>query len=124
MGHAVGDQVLIGVAERLDDVLRRGHLLGRYGGEEFVVVLPGVDAEGAVAIAEHARELLKKTPIATVSGEDIHVTFSGGVAVHDAQNAFSSHGELVRAADHAMYSAKVSGRDHTRLHEAQAAMSA
>ena len=123
-GHAVGDQVLIGVAERLDEVLRRGHLLGRYGGEEFVVVLPGVDAEGAVAIAEHARELLKKTPVATVSGEDIHVTFSGGVAVHDAQNAFSSHGELVRAADHAMYSAKVSGRDHTRLHEAQAAMSA
>ena len=123
-GHAVGDQVLIGVAERLDEVLRRGQLLGRYGGEEFVVVLPGVDAAGAVAIADHARELLQKTPVAKVSGEAIHVTFSGGVAVQDATNPFSTHGELVRAADHAMYAAKVSGRDHTRVHDAQTAMTA
>ncbi len=123
-GHALGDRALIGVAERIEEVLEDGQLLGRYGGEEFVILLPGANADTAVAVAERVRALLRKTPVATVNGNALHVTFSGGVAVYDAQHPFTTSGELVRAADHAMYAAKVSGRDNVRVYEARTAMTA
>lgn len=107
-GHLVGDQVLIGVAGTLRTQVRESDLVGRFGGEEFVVLLPRTDGAEAQAIAERLR-----TRVASVSlpGNDssVRVTISIGVAL------FGTHGEdlveLLSAADLSLYRAKSTGRD-------------
>jgi two-component system cell cycle response regulator len=108
-GHDAGDIVLKDLAARLQDgALRRADMLGRFGGEEFVVVLPSASLEQAVMVAERVRVAVAKEPFP--AGEiEIPVTVSCGVAVLTA-----SHGDvmqLVKSADEALYEAKSSGRN-------------
>lgn len=106
-GHAVGDFVLRTVVERMESRLRTEDLLGRWGGEEFMLVVPDVDLEGALAAAEGVREAIEKTEI-SVDGEHIPVTISAGVATWargDSQEA------LLDRADAALYDAKAAGRN-------------
>jgi diguanylate cyclase (GGDEF)-like protein/PAS domain S-box-containing protein len=116
LGHHVGDQLLISVAERISSVLRPGDIAARFGGDEFVVVCGMTDhVDDAVAVAERLTRVLSQ-PF-SLRGELIFVTVSIGIAVADGPN--SEPDALVRDADAAMYSAKDRGRgrygvfDHT-----------
>ncbi|MDA8359006.1 MAG: sensor domain-containing diguanylate cyclase [Actinomycetota bacterium] len=106
-GHLVGDQVLAEAAARARRALRAADSIGRYGGEEFLVVLPHCRLEQAVEVAERVRSAVSSTPIATTAG-DITMTLSIGVA--DAEPGTTAVGTVDRA-DQALYRAKEAGRD-------------
>jgi diguanylate cyclase (GGDEF)-like protein len=111
-GHLVGDQVLIGVATTLVGQLRDYDVVGRFGGEEFVVLLPGADTVEACRVAERLRNRVRRLAVAAEDGTAT-VTISVGVSL------FRTHGqdliELLAAADLALYRAKESGRDRVCL---------
>jgi len=104
-GHPAGDEVLRGVAEVLSEALRQHDVPGRYGGEEFGVLLPGSDAASAEAIAERIR---KKIEWASFAGE-LKVTASIGCASIEANDLFAA--SWVARADRALYAAKAAGRN-------------
>ncbi len=107
-GHPIGDQVLHGVAQRCLHSIREVDLLGRYGGEEFVVLLPETRLEQAVQIAERLRQTVARTPFPTLAGE-VPITISLGVA--ELQPGVTSLDVLLQQADQALYQAKQSGRN-------------
>ncbi len=109
-GHAVGDRVLKQVASVLTSTVSSGDSVGRYGGEEFLVVLPGATRDGATKRGEQIREAIEKTP---VHGLDWPVTVSVGVATW---NAHTAHG-LLATADINLYRAKESGRNRVIAEE-------
>ena len=106
-GHPVGDEVLKTFARTLRDTVRESDVAGRWGGEEFALVLTGTDIEGGANLAERARAAIEAETLAVAGGE-VTVTASFGVA------AFSDSrelGELVAAADSALYAAKRAGKN-------------
>ena len=111
-GHLVGDEVLRAVAQRMRAHLRDADLLARFGGEEFVVVLPSTPLEGAVQSAERVREALAARPI-EAAGQEIPVTASFGVSAYRA-DALMTPEWLIKEADLALYEAKRAGRNCVR----------
>jgi diguanylate cyclase (GGDEF)-like protein len=111
-GHAAGDQVLCEVSQRIRSQLRAYDTAGRYGGEEFLVVLPGTDASSARVVAERLRSRVHNTP---VMGESFshEVSVSIGLACTDAVGFELS--ALVHVADQALYRAKAAGRNRVEL---------
>ena len=105
-GHDRGDEVLAAVGVALRNVVRESDFVGRYGGEEFLVLLPATDQEGAILLGEAIRRSIGAI---TVPGLEQHVTASVGVALlpQDGGDAVT----LFRSADRALYSAKRNGRD-------------
>jgi diguanylate cyclase (GGDEF)-like protein len=110
-GHGVGDEVLREIARRCESGVREVDILGRYGGEEFVAILPETGLEGAMGVAERLRQSVDRTPIYTSAGP-IPVTISAGVAKLDGE--CGSLKELLEGADTALYDAKHSGRNRVR----------
>jgi diguanylate cyclase (GGDEF)-like protein/PAS domain S-box-containing protein len=113
-GHQAGDTVLREVAQRLTDNVRKEDFVGRYGGEEFAIVLPGNDLEAATQTAERLRQALNTIPCFWETEKmgsviAIPVTASIGVAVY--QQHGIAREELIEAADQAMYQAKRQGRN-------------
>jgi diguanylate cyclase (GGDEF)-like protein len=112
-GHLIGDEVLRALAAGLRQQVRESDVVGRFGGEEFTVLLPGTDAAGARSIAERLRASAGRLSVAA-AGARIQVTVSIGVAV------LGQHGsdlfELLAAADVALYRAKDAGRDQVRVY--------
>ena len=108
-GHPAGDEVLRQISRLLSKRLRGADLLGRYGGEEFCVVAPDTDADGARKLAESLRATLESAELATESG-NISVTVSIGVAL-SAANAERELKDILAEADVALYSAKKGGRN-------------
>lgn len=106
-GHAVGDQVLTMVAQTLAANVRAFDFVGRWGGEEFLVVVVNVDPAGLNAVAEKLRSLVEHSRL-TVGGADIQVTISIGAAIASSVNAV---GDLVERADQLLYQSKNSGRN-------------
>ncbi len=113
-GHLVGDEVLRKIAGLITDVLREYDLAGRFGGEEFVMLLPQTRAPDAFRIAERVRAHIAQMPFCAPSGERIPVTASIGVAALDAGSSRELT-ELLAAADAALYRAKDSGRDQVQM---------
>jgi diguanylate cyclase (GGDEF)-like protein len=105
-GHAVGDEVLKAFADVLRETVRESDVAGRWGGEEFVLLLPGADLDGALQLAERVRVGLAAQKIP--SAPDLRVTASFGVAEYGGQ---SNSEQLVAAADRALYRAKRAGKD-------------
>jgi diguanylate cyclase (GGDEF)-like protein len=105
-GHPTGDLVLQAFADRLNLGLRTGDIAGRWGGEEFLVILPRTDLGGAVEIAERIRSATAATPV-TAAGQDISVRVSGGCALGPADSADS----VIDVADQCLYQAKQAGRN-------------
>jgi diguanylate cyclase (GGDEF)-like protein len=113
-GHLVGDEVLRRIAETMTEVLRDYDLAGRFGGEEFVMLLPQTRATDAFKIANRVRAHIARMPIVVDSGEQVPVTVSIGVAALDAGSSRELT-ELLAAADAALYRAKASGRDQVQM---------
>jgi len=113
-GHLAGDAVLVGLAELLGEQAPAGALVARWGGEEFLVALPGADPAVGLAFAEDLRSRCERNEIA-VEGLMIRCTLSGGVAAYPGSGATMN--DLFHAADASMYEAKNAGRNLVRLHE-------
>ncbi|WP_027848567.1 sensor domain-containing diguanylate cyclase [Marinospirillum minutulum] len=121
-GHALGDAALRAFASTLEQELDVGCMAGRYGGEEFVVLMPGYSQEKALIFAKRLQEHLAITPLLSHNKEDIYISASMGLAVHDLREPnnpdqqFEDADSLVKAADQAMYSAKRTGRNRILLY--------
>lgn len=111
-GHAVGDEVLAEASRRLAERLRGGEVVARQGGEEFVLMLPGADADRARAAAERLRRNIAEAPFETSAGA-LAVTASFGVASLRAADV--TPGSLLARADAAMYRAKQAGRNRVEV---------
>jgi diguanylate cyclase (GGDEF)-like protein len=110
-GHQAGDEALRHIAQRLTSSLRDGDLLGRWGGEEFLAVLPYTSLEEGLEAAERLRRLVAETPIQVdAMTKPISIRTSVGVAV----SAEDSRDALVHRADLGLYEAKAAGRNTIR----------
>ncbi len=109
-GHAAGDFALRAVAGAIQGAVRLSDMVVRYGGEEFVVLLPGMDGPAAVERVEAIRRQVEALPIALPRRpEEIHITISGGVAVYGADGVEVE--ELLDRADTRLFEAKAAGRN-------------
>jgi diguanylate cyclase (GGDEF)-like protein len=116
-GHLVGDVVLTEVAKRLTASVRGYDSVGRYGGEEFLIIVPGCNPQGLIISAERLRGVIAETPINSASGP-IPVTISVGlVSVGPGNLKPVEHIALVQAADSALYRAKAKGRNRVEIAE-------
>lgn len=107
-GHLGGDLVLIETAKVISSLLRLGDLFGRYGGEEFAIILPNTDIVGALDVAERIRVAISKNVI-NFQESEIKVTASVGVAVISEED--NRYEDLISNTDLALYDAKASGRN-------------
>ena len=114
-GHIIGDQILYGVAQICMQHLRTDGILGRFGGEEFVILLPETKLEDARNIAERLRNLIADTPIETDIGP-VHTTISIGVALLGKNNSLTLD-QLLSRADRAIYLAKQANRNRVIIWE-------
>lgn len=114
-GHQTGDEVLRGTARVIQEELRASDTISRFGGEEFVVLLPQTAGHYALEIAERIREAVSRRPFVSSSGEKIHMTVSIGLAMLDHHDQISDIDclakQLVADADKAVYLAKHQGRN-------------
>jgi diguanylate cyclase (GGDEF)-like protein len=108
-GHAIGDLVLREVARRLQHAIRAGDLVGRYGGEEFILLLPETDLAAAHEVAERLQRTLASIPIASDVGL-LHITASIGLTMYAGELGVGVE-ELIARADTNLYRAKERGRD-------------
>ena len=114
-GHAVGDQVLQGVARRWSEQMRSSDILARMGGEEFTVLLPQTTMVQAELVAEKFRGVIDRTPIAIDLGGgkqlELHVTVSIGIASAERITGDADLDVMMVQADNALYQAKHNGRN-------------
>ncbi len=113
-GHRTGDVCLRAVIAPIAGELRLGDAFGRWGGEEFLAVLPGADAQDACVVAERIRACIEQLPL-MVSGSRIGLTLSIGIAALN--EGVATPEQLIEGADTALYRAKASGRNRVCVHD-------
>lgn len=118
LGHAAGDEVLKEVARRLKLDLRPYDIVGRYGGEEFLIILPGCNVEAGARRADGIRHLVGKDHIPTPAGE-VSATISMGVTSTIARRDHPV-AEFLREADVSLYAAKTNGRNRVEIYSSTA----
>lgn len=111
-GHQIGDEVLKWVAEKLCDSVRTVDTAARFGGEEFIVILPETESKDAFNIAERARQSIAEKPfvLEQENAETINISVTVSIGVAAAENTDSEE-EIIEAADEALYQAKHAGRN-------------
>lgn len=112
-GHQIGDQALIAVAAALRSRMRPHDMVGRYGGEEFLIILPGADHDAATEIAQRCRDAVSEVRLA-LGKATLPLTASIGVVCRTA-DAIDDTDSLIRLADDAMYMAKKTGRNRVNI---------
>ena len=112
-GHLYGDEVLRTVARRMKECIRPYDTVGRYGGEEFLIIVASSDAVGTMTLAERIRAAVGSMPVPTQAG-DIHITASLGAAVSKGPREVDPQ-LLLHLADQALYRAKEQGRNRAEL---------
>ncbi len=110
-GHIKGDAVLRAAASMLSNNVRASDTVGRYGGEEFIVILPGADTEGAKVVAERILRGFRSAADNPAWNSDVTVTASIGTATVAGSDVYKTVRDFVEAADQALYAAKESGGD-------------
>jgi diguanylate cyclase (GGDEF)-like protein len=120
-GHPIGDEILRQVSSRLQDLVRPHDAVGRYGGEEFLIVLGGCSAANLKTRAEHVREGICKSPFSTADGP-ISATISIGAIAIDYWDKALSIDIFLKEADAALYRAKAAGRNRVDYAERMVAM--
>lgn len=111
-GHQSGDEVIVFVASVLMEMTRKSDIICRFGGEEFVVLLPETNLEGAFAIGEKIRTSIERQELDLQIKQKVFITISVGVAEFD-KKADKSLEDIIKKADSAMYEAKGSGKNRT-----------
>ncbi|MET3600560.1 diguanylate cyclase [Martelella mangrovi] len=111
-GHLAGDDVLRQVAQVISENARDGDRAYRYGGEEFVMIMPGLRAYEAAAIAERVRKAISEHTMVLPDGSESQLTVSIGVSVFNPQ---ASQPDIVDLADKALYTAKTEGRNRVKI---------
>jgi diguanylate cyclase (GGDEF)-like protein len=114
LGHLAGDAVLQEATRRIQSALRPYDMVGRFGGEEFLIVLPGCDRDDAVKIAERIRERLAADPVAH-GQTPIPITVSVGATISNGTPPPRDLATLLNAADTALYRAKHAGRNRVEI---------
>ncbi len=112
-GHVVGDQVLKSLARLLKERLRRTDHIGRYGGEEFGIIMPDTEPQIALDIIEHIRKHFAELSFQK-KGQSFNCSFSAGIAC---SREFKQEKSIIEAADSALYESKDKGRNQTTLHQ-------
>lgn len=110
-GHLVGDEVLKHVAKCFSQFLRKYDFIGRYGGEEFVICTPGVDASVAYTIAERLRKSMKHVNIQQEEGEPLQLYITASFGICELSDKIKDVYDLIKEADEALYQAKANGKD-------------
>lgn len=110
-GHDAGDHMLVHFAALTKSVMRKSDALVRFGGEEFILLLPETDARGTLFVLGRLQQLIAKTPL-TYEGRPINTTFSAGIATLRADE--NGHA-MLRRADEALYAAKHGGRNLIKI---------
>jgi diguanylate cyclase len=110
-GHDAGDAMLVHLSTVIKSVLREADVLVRYGGEEFLIVLPDSDIRGANYVVDRLRQVIQKSPM-IYEGKKIEATFSGGIA--QLKSDENGHSLIIRA-DKALYEAKQAGRNCVKI---------
>lgn len=113
-GHLTGDQVISSLANLLRQQLRKTDLIGRYGGEEFLLVLPDCQLDKATLVINQLREAFARIPFIS-DGQTFHCTFSAGIASGSASQAVDV---VIDFADQALYQAKAAGRNQVSVYQA------
>lgn len=113
-GHLAGDEVLKHIAKTTKELLRQSDSLGRYGGEEFGIILPETDVEGARTICERIREVIERSEVETSAGR-IRYTISTGIA--QLTQTPKNYMKWMQQADDALYAAKSSGRNRIVVYQ-------
>ena len=113
-GHICGDKVLVNVANLLKKTVRGIDLVSRFGGEEFIVLIPETDLKGVQLLAERMRLEIADTPIEH-NGKSFHISISIGIAMIDANNG--DFEGMINQADIALYKAKDKGRNRVELYD-------
>jgi len=113
-GHDKGDETLIQVSKVLSQIVRESDVVGRFGGEEFILILNQSSLEQAQIIAERCRQAIQKIHLSSDSGETISVTASFGIAL---SNDLLNPKQLLSQADKALYAAKACGRNQVKCYQ-------
>lgn len=108
-GHLGGDSILRQVSQELSSGLRRSDAIGRYGGEEFLLIFPETDLEGATIVAEKLRERIEELQPVMANGEGVEIRISIGLAAFEGTGQTAT--ALIESADQALYRAKAKGRN-------------
>ncbi len=115
-GHPAGDAVLIEVVRRLNATVRQSDAVGRYGGEEFLIIIPGLDITHGKSLIDRLLKSIREKEIAISEHQSIAVTSSFGVIAFDPQNPLTA-AELISHADQALYRSKQQGRNRVEYVE-------
>lgn len=116
VGHRGGDQVLQAVAQRLQKTLRSGDIIGRFGGDEFVVLLPDTTAESAKALADRLCASIAESPYHTDENAEFSLSISVGISEFSEENK-GTLDQIIVQADQALYQAKTEGRNRAVVYE-------
>ncbi|GLQ32271.1 GGDEF domain-containing protein [Litoribrevibacter albus] len=112
-GHDVGDEVLKVVAERLKNSIRETDLIGRWGGEEFIILFPSTSLEEGYQLIERVRQSMAETHF-DIAGQRIRLSFSTGIS---STRYYDNWNDLIKSADKQLYKAKSAGRNCTKTTE-------
>ena len=113
-GHLGGDAVLVQVSGLIKNALRDSDIAGRYGGEEFGIILPNTNADGARVVAERLRANIESSP---VPFEKIQIPVTASLGIAEFHNTISDPEDLIAHADSALYEAKESGRNRVIVYQ-------
>lgn len=114
-GHHIGDSVIISLANTLKQLSRKSDIVCRFGGEEFVILLPETDANGAISIAQKIRQAVEENAVSIENDQLLNFTISAGVSELDPKNEKHIQ-RVIQRADEALYEAKESGRNRVCKH--------
>ncbi|PPT93355.1 GGDEF domain-containing protein [Xanthomonas theicola] len=110
-GHLIGDQVLRTFAQTLQPLLRSSDTVARFGGEEFLVLLPNTSEEAALSVIRRILADISQRPMAEAKSGPLYISFSAGVATQGGRECFGTAQELLQAADDMLYRSKHGGRN-------------